>query len=219
MVRVGISVEGATEEEFVKQVIKSHLHNHDVDVTPVIVTTKQNVAGPNHKGGGLNLDRAKGEIRRLLPSFDYVTTLYDFYGFRGRREGETAADLRERLAATLGRPASFTAYFQIHEFEALLFSDPTVIGAVAGRPREKAALEQAVTSALTSCGGAEEVNDSPQTAPSKRLTDLFSRHVGRGFDKRRDGVRLIQRIGLAKVRGECPRFNEWLSGLEALGDC
>lgn len=165
-VRVGISVEGSTENEFVNRVLRGHLEERGVYVFPVTVTTKLNISGPNYRGGNVTVHRATSEITKLLPNFDYVTTLYDFYGFKGRQQGETPDELCDRIAGMLQNPASFIPYIQMHEFEALLFSDPAVIGSFASSDVDQNQLEILVSDAVRQCGGPENVNDSPNTAPS-----------------------------------------------------
>ncbi len=56
----------------------------------------------------------------------------------------------------------------------------------------------------------EEINDSQQTAPSKRIVGLNP-----GYAKVSDGVRISQKIGLTVMRAQCPHFNEWIGKLEA----
>ncbi|MEN8221409.1 MAG: DUF4276 family protein [Pseudomonadota bacterium] len=81
MIRIAISVEGQTEDEFCKRILAPYFMNKDIDISPIIVTTKRQKCGIKHKGGCLNLNRVKSEISKLLPNFDYVTTFYDLYGF------------------------------------------------------------------------------------------------------------------------------------------
>lgn len=57
----------------------------------------------------------------------------------------------------------------------------------------------------------EEINDSKETAPSKRLERLIP-----GYSKTQHGPDVIERSGLAHVRSRCPRFNAWLGQLEGL---
>jgi len=109
-VRLAISVEGPTEYEFCREVLRSHLAAFDVHIEPKIVVTKRNLVGPNATGGSVSIDRFRNEVRRLLPSFDYVTTLYDFYGFKGRRPGETPDALCMRMSESLENPPRLIPY-------------------------------------------------------------------------------------------------------------
>jgi hypothetical protein len=56
----------------------------------------------------------------------------------------------------------------------------------------------------------EEIDDSPATAPSKRVEALV-----RGYEKPLLGVLAILEIGLVRIRAESPHFDGWLGRLEA----
>lgn len=212
-VRLAISVEGPTEYEFCRHLIRPHLQAYDVWAEPKIVMTKRNIAGPNAKGGAVTLDRVVAEVMPLLHSFDYVTTLYDYYGFRGRMPDESADALCQRMAARLAHPRHFIPYVQVHEFEALLFSSPETVGGFLDCP----SVTKVMIEALAACGNAEQVNDSPATAPSKRMEKAFADHCGQRYDKKFHGPLLLMEMGLPVIRAACPRFNGWLTRLEQLG--
>ncbi|HJK29570.1 MAG TPA: DUF4276 family protein, partial [Methanocorpusculum sp.] len=55
----------------------------------------------------------------------------------------------------------------------------------------------------------EEINTSPETAPSKRLKKLYPH-----YSKTVEGMAIAERIGLAKMRKCCPHFNAWITELE-----
>lgn len=54
----------------------------------------------------------------------------------------------------------------------------------------------------------EEINDSPEAAPSKRIVDIFPR-----YEKPPMGSLAAIEIGLEAIRRECPHFNAWLNRL------
>jgi hypothetical protein len=212
-VRLAVSVEGPTEYEFCREVLGPHLTAFAVHVEPKIVVTKRNLCGPNATGGAIGIERFRNEVRRLLPSFDFVTTLYDFYGFKGREPGETPDALCRRMSLSLDQPRHLIAYVQVYEFEALLFSAPSTLARYLDNPLFGAAME----TVAVACGGAEQVNDGPQTAPSRRLIKLFHDHLNQRYDKTFHGPLLAMEIGLSAIRSACPRFNAWLTRLERLG--
>lgn len=158
-VRLAVSVEGRTEKEFVDNLLCQHLREKDVDVTAIIVTTKVIDDGPNHVGGSVNLNRASREVRRLLGSFDHVSTLYDFYGFRGRHAGESAEQLEARLGASVGS-TRFLPYVQQYEFEALLFAQPDTTGQLFERK-----VYDAIAEVASRFASPEDINNHPETAP------------------------------------------------------
>lgn len=203
--RVAISVEGATEREFVGHLLAPHLARSGADVTPIVLTTKRVVAGPNQRGGSVNLDRVASELPRLLGSFDIVTTIYDYYGFGGRGQ-RTPEELEAAIHRKLNRSLKLIPYVQVHEFEALMFVDPNITAAAVGSPTAGAALEQIVRRFPTP----EDINDDPMTVPSRRLKAALP-----SYDKIVHGPDIAARIGLPRLRAACPRFGRWLTALEA----
>ena len=93
----------------------------------------------------------------------------------------------------------------MHEFEALLFSAPEIL---ASRLQVKPAL---IANIVAKCGSPEEIDDSPDTAPSKRLIQLSN-----GFRKTTTGIAVAEDIGLSAIRARCPLFDEWLTAIERL---
>lgn len=197
MTRLGISVEGATEREFVQRVIKPHLAPLGKQVTAIDLR------------GNVSLDKVAGHLPALFGSFDFVSTLYDFYGFKGRgslsvTELETA--LLERVPEH--RSLRFLPYVQKYEFEALLFAVPSeTVAWLQGGESELAKLNEAVRAS----GSPEEVNGSVETSPSHRLAAVFP-----SYDKKLHGPDVLELAGLASVRTQCPRFDQWLRRLEAI---
>ncbi len=210
MIRLAISVEGQTEEEFAKDVLKEHLKPFGVDVTPVQVGSARN----RWKGGNVSESALIAEMRLLSHNFDAVTSLVDFYGFRGKRDrtaDELVADLREELRGELGpRARCVIPYVQLHEFEGLLFSRPEAFRSV---PAAQEAAVAELLDARARFASPEDINDSAATAPSKRIKKALAR-----YQKAVHGPRIARKIGLETIRGECTRFDGWLAALEALGD-
>lgn len=99
-IRLAISVEGQTEERFIKDLLAVHLAGFQIDAVPVVVATSRAADGRKSKGGGINTDRIVKELRALLQGFrhGYVTSLYDFYGFEDKLPKETVDGLEARPA-------------------------------------------------------------------------------------------------------------------------
>lgn len=94
----------------------------------------------------------------------------------------------------------------MHEFEGLLFSDPAILA------QKLTVAEDDIRQIVTECGKPEEINDSIQTAPSKRLDAL----VAGKYRKTTQGIAIARAIGLTKIRQVCPHFNQWVNQLENL---
>lgn len=102
-------------------------------------------------------------------------------------------------------------YIQLHEFEALIFSSLKGINALfESSEADFPELEKI----FRRFPNPEDINDDPNTAPSKRLL----KHI-EGYNKVVDGVSIIEEIGIETVIEKCPRFRDWLRGLiAAMGD-
>jgi hypothetical protein len=180
---------------------------------------------PGHRGGIGEYPRARRDILATLKQepASFCTTLFDYYGMphswpdrEAARQKPSAekpvaiekaimADIAGELGQGFNR-VRFIPYVQMHEFEALLFSDPKLLAD--GLYLMDATATQGIRDQF---GSPEEINDSQQTAPSKRIIGLNP-----GYAKVLDGVRISQKIGLNVMRAQCSHFNEWIRKLEAL---
>ena len=155
------------------------------------------------------------------------TTMVDYYGLPRSRDGAWPGHARAAALAFGNRaaavekavfktfapewaevsiPPALYPFVVMHEFEGLLFSDRAAFARGLQRPDVEAAL-QAIRNQFAT---PEEINDSPTTAPPKRLVKLIPR-----YQKPLLGVRAASEIGLQKIAEECPHFRNWLTILEA----
>ena len=95
----------------------------------------------------------------------------------------------------------------MYEFEGLLFSAPGHLAAGINQP----ALEGQFQHIRDIFNTPEEINNSPDTAPSKRIMALYQ-----GYQKPIHGSLAAIEIGLASIRSECSRFDNWLKRIEVL---
>ena len=211
MIRLAISVEGRTEEEFVKLVLAEHLRAKGVEPQPVLIGKH----GKGDKGGDVTVKRLASEMATLYWSFDAVTSLVDFYGFRGKDdrsvdqlERHLIKKIRARIRRREWDETKVFPYVQRHEFEGLLFSDVNAFTSVMDAPEESVAELRSTRSQFST---PEDINDSTKTAPSKRIARTISR-----YRKALHGPLLAETIGLNAIREECPRFDQWVERLESL---
>ena len=208
MIRLAISVEGWTEEEFVKRVLADHLRPLGVEPCPVVLgRARSGSAG----GGDVRVKRLVSDMVLLCRSFDAVTSLVDFYGFRGKGNLSVKAledHLIQEIETRIPGEQRVFPYVQKHEFEGLLFSDTAAFGVI-GKAAERNI--EALSKIRRRFSTPEDINDDPEGAPSKRIT----REV-QGYDKRLHGWLVAREVGLATIRAECPRFHAWLTRLEGL---
>lgn len=223
MTRLIIVAEGQTEREFVLHVLAPHLATHGVYASATIVGKLQAQRRSHRSRGGGHFGAWRRDIEQLLRQGDagcYVTTLFDLYGLpddfpaaphlRAASSNDRAAALEQALAQVFNADRRFIPYLQLHEFEALV---------LAALPQLKDQLDDAASRAgvdqlVAELAGQEPeaINDSPETAPSKRLLRAVP-----GYRKNLHGPEALQAATLAVVRARCPRFNTWLTRLEQLG--
>jgi len=224
MARLLIHVEGQTEESFVNEVLRNHL------VSKGYYSVEARIVGnarQRERRGGIRpwLSTRKDIVNHLLEDQNCIaTTMVDYYGlpqaWPGRRRSsglrgveekalcvesavrdDLVAEMRNRFSAD-----RFVPFVVMHEFEGLLFSDCAAFSRGILRPDLESHLQEIRDGFPTP----EEINDSPETAPSRRVEDLMPR-----YEKPLLGILAALEIGLSRIRAECPRFNAWISRLES----
>lgn len=214
MKRLIIICEGPTEQEFCMEVLGAELAKRDVYVEAPLI---------KHSHGGIvPWATIKRQILKHLQEKDaYVSMLVDYYGikeqfnFPGWEESLCIVDKTERLHFLLEKMEEdipetlryrFIPYIQMHEFEGLLFSD---VHAFLNSFEEDEIKIEDLQAAADAFESPEMINNSPETAPSKRLIDAIP-----DYDKIVFGNCVAMDIGLEKIREKCPLFNEWVEKLE-----
>ena len=148
---------------------------------------------------------------------DRITTLVDFYGFKdrdGRSRAKLEDDIRNEVArVTRGYDERFVLpYVQMHEFEGLLFSDPEAFEWVVDGWDDQT--RRAVHKVASAFDNPEQINDSPETAPSKRILRIFQEG---SYSKVEHGALIAEHIGIDKIRAKCPEFDKWVGNLQSWG--
>lgn len=218
MKRVFVLCEGQTEETFVRDVLGPHLEAFDVFTKQVVLKTKRVKAGGAFRGGVTSTQQVLNDVAHLLADSDVsaVTTILDYYGlptdFPGMATRPPASAIArvshvEDAWAARVNDRRFIPHLVLHEYEAWIFSDPARCAWVFEDPRLPAQL----FGVATTCGGAEMINEDPQTAPSKRLMAMMP-----SYRKTLHGPMAVAAIGLAAIREACPHADAWLKRLEAL---
>ncbi len=204
MIRLAIVVEGPTETEFVDKVLAPYLWSRGV------------YPFSNSLDGNVSVERLAQRMVGFLYSTDCVTSLVDFYGFRHKNNAKPD-QLKNMIDQAVKQrttnswdPRCVFSYVQQYEFEGLLFSDVNAFD-VLPRPANSHSPVPVLAAIRSQFQTPEDINDNPNTAPSKRIKQVIP-----GYDKRGFGYLVAEEIGLDKIRAECPRFNEWVTRLEAL---
>ena len=153
------------------------------------------------------------EMANLAWSHDAVTSRVDYYGLR-RKEQRQVDELEQAIYQGVmqrlkgRRLVPVVPYVQQYEFEGLLFSNPDAVANVMRASKRQLEDLRKVRSHFTT---PEEINDSPISAPSKRVMRIFP-----DYDKVLHGPQIAIRTSVAGIASECPRFRVWIARLEAL---
>ena len=220
MSNIKFLVEGPTEILFVNEVLKPHFYERGIYIKPFLF----------QKAGGVpKYSISQKQILNTVKSDPSCccTTMVDFYGmptdWPGREQANHCqicaekADIVEGgvlkdIAGYLGNSFNlnrFIPYVQMYEFEALLFSSPAKLAESLG-DEKLSSIFQTIRNEFST---PEEIDDHYDTCPSRRIEGVFE-----SFKKTINGITAASRIGLEKMRQECPHFNEWITKLEDIGN-
>lgn len=218
MSRLLVHVEGETEEQFVNVILMPHLGAKGFSSVSARLMGKPRER--YRRGGVRPWPGIKREVERHLLSDRGIRSalLVDYYGMprdwpgrlaamelpQAERAGFVAQKLQESLDSSIR--ARFLPCVVMHEFEALIFSDTEAAARAWGKPD----LSEPMREIRLAFQSPEHINDSPLTAPSKRIVKLMP-----GYEKPLYGALAVLEIGLERIRAECPSFANWLTQVEA----
>ena len=210
--RIIIVVEGDTEEEFVKSSIQPYFQGFGIhDVRGIKIQTS-----PGHKGGIGSYGKFKRNVENYLKQEKdiVVSSLLDFFrlpnSFPKYDDALKISYAKERvsfLENAMGEDINhhrFVPYLQLHEFEALLFTDLRGFEYCNFSTHH----QQAIQAVMEKFQTPEDINNHPDTAPSKRLMKIIP-----GYNKVLFGNIIIQENGFHSLLEKCPRFSAWIERL------
>ena len=219
MPRLIMLVEGHTEVSFIDALLAPHLYGvGHMDIRPMLLG--------NHRGGISQWAPVRSEIEKhLLQSPDaWVTTMVDYSGMLESWPGRRAANgllsasqkahaveqalLKDILALFQDlHPVRFIPFVVMHEYEGLLFSEPSGLADALGNP------------AWLSGSGRYAMNSAPRkrsTLPTRLAHPAGSAIYSRVIRSAPEVFERPQRIGLETMRDQCPLFDNWVKKLENL---
>ena len=230
MTRFLVHVEGRTEEEFVNEVLAPHLWDRG---RHLVRSRMLGRARQRYRRGGIKAwPSVKHEIVNHLRADPHCvsSTMVDFYGMprvgagawpgranaSGLAPSDKAFTIERRIADDISQAMGadfderrFVPFVMMHEFEAMLFSDCASFAHGIGRPE----LESRFQAIRDEFDTPEEIDDSPNKAPSRRIARLVP-----GYQKPLMGCLAALAIGLDTIRAECPNIHNWLERLEVIAD-
>jgi hypothetical protein len=230
MARLLVHVEGQTEEDFVNEVLRDHLVSHGFESVGARIVGNNRLR--RRRGGIRAWPSVRKDILRHLreDAGCIATTMVDFYGLPKHGNGAwpgrasclaqstlvKASIVEEAIMTDIvaSMDANFDAsrfipFVMMHEFEGMLFSNCGAFSQGIGQPE----LEVEFRQVRNGFGTPEDINDSPNSAPSKRIEDILP-----GYEKPLLGTLAVLEIGLTTIRAECPHFAAWLRRLESLAN-
>lgn len=223
---LNVLCEGQTEDRFAQKVLKPYLKDFGIVVkTQLLLTNKKK----NIRGGMISYERAKNDLLLWIKQHStktyethYFTTMFDLYalsddflGYEAANRKTNCYDTVQLLEEQFGNDINsdrFIPYIQLHEFEALVFCGLEHL--LVGYPdmtREIASLKEVLSQYENN---PEKINNSPVTAPSKRIIKAFeSKHH---YDKPKLGEFVTDNVGIIGLKEKCLHFKEWIERLERI---
>jgi hypothetical protein len=208
--RLYVVCEGLTEVNFVAQLLKPHLEAID----PLRLT----VGAPSLKGH-YTYAQLKKFVKNLLgppSSLAAVTTMVDLFKIPADYPGiANAADeapvarvhrLEHECTEDIG-DRRFFSHLQLHEFEALLLADLTVL--VKQHPNRRKEISDLAAHLDSNF-------ESPEHVDRVRPPSYWIKDAVPEYNKTVDGPITAYEIGLPTLRERCPHFGRWLQHLEDL---
>jgi hypothetical protein len=207
-----IIIEGQTEERFVKDILAEFFLEFRIFFKPILIETSRS-PHRKYKGGLVNYNHIRKDINRVLQNGDChkVTTMIDYYRLPDNFPGKNTLPsgsiydkvkyLEDCWFSDIGSQ-KFIPYIQIHEFEALLFSD--IKGFEEVFPGRKVNF----MNIINRFSNPELINDDPKTAPSKRIENIVA-----SYSKTLHGIDIAEIVGIEKMIEKCPHFKEWIEKL------
>lgn len=138
--------------------------------------------------------------------------LYHKHNFPNWAEGEKIVDKNSRmdfLKNAMKEDISdairhrFIPYFQLHEFEGLLFNDIQLFHDQV--PKSELVGIAELERTFADYDNPEMINNNRETSPGHRLKRII-----KGYNKPLYGHYFAEAIGIDKIRAKDPRFNLWV---------
>jgi len=203
-------VEGDCEEYLVNRKIIPYLYLHvhaGVSWTMNVqkITTNRKL---HARGGNVSFEYLKADIQRtsrqnggntyITTFLDYFRLPNDFPGYQTQNIDQIEKAMRYALPEIKLIP-----YIQKYEFETLLFSSKDALSFVIDSPSGMKEIEHI----LNQFQNVEDINGGAETAPSKRLANIFP------YNKVIDSMLVLDMMDMRVILDQCPRFSDWIAKL------
>ena len=175
-------VEGLAEKEFVNEVMGPHLNDFGIIWHPPILVANSVRKDRTARGGVRRYGPIRKDLKRLLGQYRgghfVFTTLLDYYGLPKdfpavdtdwKTASEKVRALESAWKADIG-DSRFLPNLLLHEYETMILSHPESL--LAAYPGMEKAIED-IRRDIADFRNPEEINDHPNTSPSKRIERIF----------------------------------------------
>ncbi len=221
--------EGQSENAFIREILIPYIGERTdwkVNLWPTtIMTSFDKRAGRVYRGGLSGYEKARSEISKWMSTGNYVTSMFDFYAlpedFPGIKDAgvyQSDYDKVKKIESAFLNDiiennekfssSHFIPYIQLHEFEALMFTDLSALKKQYLSDEDHSAIDSLINE--TSDILPENIDSGIETAPSKRLKKTIN------YKKGSSVVYPLKEIGIDRIRKKCPHFDEWICAIEDL---
>ena len=223
MIRLHVTSEGQTEQNFVRSILSMHLGGFGIIADArCVLTSKDKRSNRIYRGGMTTFTKAKRDIEDWIREDSNAdcrfTTMFDLYAlpsdFPGYQPSLSITDpyrrvqfLEDALRKDIGCDR-FIPYIQLHEFEALILSDPAKLEY---KYLDNGEAIRKLARSISGYDNPELIDSGYETAPSKRIIYYIPE-----YDKNNAGVSVVKAIGMHTLKVKCPHFGDWVAKLESL---
>lgn len=206
-INIGVVCEGQTETDFMKQLNKKYFNKINISLKPVGINDEQ-----KNIGGNISIARVVDFLHKHSNMHPMLTTFIDFYRLKNKGN-KKVSELEEEIKNEFHKDNKYRnkiliPYIQIHETEALWFSDINAIIQVKNANKKQ---QEDLSKIIEKYKNPEDINDSYETAPSKRLENIFG-----NYSKVIDGKEISNKISINIFIEKCPRFSKWVNKITNL---
>jgi len=215
MKRLVFLVEGNSEVVFINQFIIPYLYSlgfeNVMHAQPIITNRKQ-----HKKGGMVNYDHLKNDLNRVIAQGNVIiTTLIDFFKLppsfpNYTTDSQGISDIEQGVVDDFADFPDLIPYIQKYEFEALMFSKIDGFEIVMDDDKQLREIQDI----MNKFPNPEDINNSPQTAPSKRLERIFAIGQER-YEKVVHSELIFEMLDIQSILDKCPRFKMWIEKIIA----
>jgi hypothetical protein len=222
VIELYVFCEGPTEQNFCNRVLQPTLFPNHTGIVRTIQIANSRKGGVTYRGGIRSYPPVKTDITNQINGNSrpnvFFTSMIDLYALPNDFPGRQDTELNplyphvyiQALEEAFGNDindARFVPYLQLYEYETLLFSHiESFRYSFEDCDAQIGQLQQIIDSVQS----IEHINDGAQTAPSKRLIQVFPEYAGL---KTTAGVDIAEYTGIDVLREQCPHFNRWIERL------